>query len=245
MIDMIFSTVQSGSQLKLFGMWHICLLLFSFTALNYMVKHQKQSIFFEKTSTLFVLTLQLLVYGWYIIGPESLWLKGLPLYTCRLVLYLFIAGIFFGNKTCIKLGSYWGFYGGIAGLIFPTIFKYPFPHILQITTPILHVYIMLVSGNYLFVKKIGMDKKDTKMCCYVSVALLTFNLIFNIIFDANYTSTFKMPMHLVNLGLDIPAAFCYIAVVSGYIAVTIFQHYVVDNYTKKREIAVTRVYDNK
>ena len=239
MMREMFTTIQCESSLHLLGLWHICLLVGSFTFLNWMVKYQKQNIFIEKISTLFILGLQIILYIWYIIGPESLFLKGLPLYTCRIVLYLFTIGIFCNNKFCLKLGSYWGFYGGIAGLIFPTIFKYPFPHILQITTLLLHVYIMLISGNYLFVKKIGSTRDDVKMCCIITTILLTINTIINFIFGTNYTSTTRMPLHLINLGITIPVQFCYLAVVLGYIIVTIFQHWVVGKVNSKYDPIIT------
>ena len=44
----MFATIQSESGLHLLGLWHICLLVVSFTFLNWMVKYQKQNIFIEK-----------------------------------------------------------------------------------------------------------------------------------------------------------------------------------------------------
>ena len=229
MMRCMFATIQSESGLQLLGLWHICLLVGSFTFLNWMVKYQKQNIFIEKISTLFILGLQIMLYGWYIIGPESLFLKGLPLYTCRIVLYLFTIGIFCNNKFCLKLGSYWGFYGGIAGLIFPTVFKYPFPHILQITTFALHIYIFLLGSYYLFVKKIGMNLKESTWCCKITAGLIMFNAVFNAIFETNYISTRRMPAHLINyIGLNLPDWLCLPSVIIGYIIVTYFQYWAVN-----------------
>ena len=232
MLNSLFSTVQCESSLRLFNLWHVIVFYGSFAILNYMVKHKKESEFIEKLSTIIMLLAFGVLYTWYHFSPENLFLKGLPLYTCRIVPYLFAIGIFFNNKFCIKLGSYWGFYGGIAGLIFPTIFKYPFPHVLQITTVFLHIYIMLLSGNYLFVKKIGMTKSDSKMCCFITTGLLIFNTIFNMIFDTNYTATFKMPAALIKIGINIPASLCLLAVITGYILITMLECFVVDRYTK-------------
>jgi hypothetical protein len=44
-----------------------------------------------------------------------------------------------------------------------------------------------------------------------------------------------MPLHLINLGINVPIQFCYLAVVLGYIAVTIFQHWVVGRVNSKYE----------
>lgn len=236
LLNNMFCIVQCVPEIKLFGIQHLIIFTGSaiafFLMIHYKIVNEKTE-FLEKASTIFVLFLHIILYTWYLFSPENLILKGLPLYTCRLVLYLYIAGIFFNKKTCLKMAVYWGFYGGIAGLIFPTIFKYPFPHILQIATVTLHVYIFLLSGHYLFVKKIGMDKQETIMCCKYTTILLTFNTLLNMLLGTNYTSTFKMPAHLVNFGIDFPDYLCYPVVVIGYIIVTIFQCWVVTKYEEK------------
>ena len=232
MFNTLFSFIN-GEGLQTFTTWHYILLILSFTCLNYMIKHQLENKTVEKVATIVVWIFQLNLYGWYIVGPESFWRLALPLYTCRTVLYLFTIGVFFNNKFCLKLGSYWGFYGGIAGLIFPTMFKYPFPHILQITTILLHVYILLMSGNYLFVKKIGSTESDVKSCCVITTLLLIFNTIINVIFGTNYTSTTRMPVQLMMIGIKIPPYLCCAAVIIGYLFVTVFQHFVIESYTKK------------
>ena len=232
MFNTLFSFVN-GEGLQTFTTWHYILLIISFTCLNYMVSHQLENKTVEKVTTIVLWIFQLSLYGWYIVGPESFWGLALPLYTCRIVLYLFTIGVFFNNKFCLKLGSYWGFYGGIAGLLFPTMFKYPFPHILQITTILLHAYILLMSGNYLFVKKIGSTKSDVKTCCVITTLLLIFNTIINFIFGTNYTSTTRIPVQLLMIGINIPPYLCCAAVIMGYLFVTVFQHFVVESYTKK------------
>ena len=232
----LFSVVQCEPEITLFGFYHIMVLIVSFTSfwaiLHYKPKFDK----FEKVakvSTVLVIALHVILYTWYHFSPENMLLKGLPLYTCRLVMYLYVPGIFFNKEKYLKLAAYWGFYGGIAGLIFPTVFKYPFPHIIQISTVMLHIYIFLVSGYYLFVKHIGATEQDTISCCKVTVALLTFNTILNIFLGTNYTSTFRMPQHLINSGINLPDFLCYPAVVVGYIVVTIFQYWVINKFEGK------------
>jgi uncharacterized membrane protein YwaF len=144
-----------------------------------------------------------------------------------MVLWLFVLGIFFKKEKCLKLATYWGVYGGIAGLIFPTVFKYPFPHILQIATVTLHVYIFLVSSYYLFVRKIGMTLKDTIWCSTFTAVYILVISIFNGIFGTNYISTTKMPAHLINyVGLNLPDWLCLPSVIVGYVLATFFQWWV-------------------
>lgn len=232
MLETLFSVVPCESQIHLFGLVHLTFLVSSIILAFFMIKYKKESVFLEKLSTLIVLGMHLILYGWYYFSSESFIIKALPLYTCRMVLYLYIGGIFFKNKFCLKLATYWGFFGGIAGLLLPTMFKYPFPHILQITTLMLHVYIFLLSTNYLFVKKIGMDKEDTKMCSICTVGFLMFTTVFNMIFGSNYTSTFKMPAHLINFGFKVPTGLCFTVVTVGYLIAIFIQHIVVEKCTK-------------
>jgi uncharacterized membrane protein YwaF len=143
-----------------------------------------------------------------------------------MVLWLFVLGIFFKKEKCLKLATYWGVYGGIAGLVFPTVFKYPFPHILQIATIVLHIYIFLIGSYYLFVKKIGMTLKDTVWCSLITASYILIISILNSFLGTNYISTTRMPAHLINyVGLNLPDWLCLPAVILGYIAVTFFQYW--------------------
>lgn len=237
--NIVFAMDMCEPQIHIFSWYHLLIFLGVFGVFHIIIHNQKVNKFTEfmaRFSTILILILQLILYGWYIISPESLFLKGLPLYTCRLTLFLFVIGIFFKKEKCLKLASYWGVYGGIAGLIFPTVFKYPFPHILQITTFALHIYIFLLGSYYLFVKKIGMSLKESHWCCKITSMLIIFNSIFNSIFDTNYISTRRMPAHLINyLGMNLPDFLCLPSVIIGYIIVTYFQYYVVNKCLKYYE----------
>lgn len=226
----LFAIEQCTPQIHIFSWYHAVLFFGAFALFHIIIHNQNDSLKRDriaKICTIFMLILQFILYGWYIVSPESLILKGLPLYTCRLVLYLFVLGQFFGKERCLKLATYWGLYGGIAGLVFPTIFKYPFPHILQIATVTLHVYIFLVSSYYLFVRKIGMTLKDTIWCATFTTVYILVISIFNGIFGTNYISTTKMPAHLINyVGLNLPDWLCLPCVIVGYVFVTFFQWWV-------------------
>lgn len=249
-INNLFSFEKCESILHLFSWYHLLIFFGSiamFHYINHMQKINKNTELIAKVSTIFVAILQVILYIWYWLSPiESLFFKGLPLYTCRMVLWLFVAGIFFKKEKCLKLASYWGVYGGIAGLIFPSIFEYPFPHILQITTIVLHVYIFLLGSYYLFVKKIGMSLKDSHWCCKITAGLIMFNSIFNKIFNTNYISTARMPAHLINyLGLNLPNWLCMPAVIVGYIIVTYFQYWAMNKTIKITEERRNRMKSNE
>ena len=236
----LFAFEQCDPQLHLFSWYHALVFFGPLLVFHIMIRKQridKHTEFIAKISTVLMAILQIILYIWYIFSPvESLFLKGLPLYTCRLVLWLFVIGIFFKKEKVLKLASYWGVYGGIAGLVFPTIFKYPFPHILQLATVILHIYIFLLGSYYLFVKKIGMNLKESTWCCKITAGLIIFNAIFNAIFETNYISTRRMPAHLINyVGLNLPDWLCLPSVIIGYIIVTYFQYWAVNKTIEYQE----------
>ena len=229
-INNLFAFEKCEPVLHLFSWYHLLIFFGSFVVFHYINHTQKINENTEriaKASTICMAILQVVLYIWYLLSPiESLFLKGLPLYTCRLVLWLFVLGQFFGMKKCLKLATYWGVYGGIAGLLFPTIFHYPVPHILQIATIVLHIYIFLLGSYYLFVKKIGMNLKDSNWCVRITTGLIIFTAIFNGVFGTNYISTNKMPAHLINyLGINLPSWLCMPAVILGYAIVTYFQYW--------------------
>ena len=238
--NVVFAMEQCEPTIHIFSWYHLLLFLGVFAVFHYMIHFQRineRTELMARISTIFMLVLQFILYGWYIIAPESLFLKALPLYTCRMTLFLFAIGIFFNKEKCLKLASYWGVYGGIAGLVFPTVFKYPFPHILQMATVILHIYIFLLGSYYLFIKNIGMNLKETSWCCKITTGLIVFNAVFNVIFETNYISTRRMPAHLINyLGMNLPDWLCLPSVIIGYIAVTYFQYWVVNKTIKYYEI---------
>ena len=244
--NVLFAFEKCEPILHLFSWYHLLIFFGSFAVfhyINHMQKINKYTEFIAKASTICMAILQVILYIWYLLSPiESLFLKGLPLYTCRMVLWLFVCGQFFGMKKCLKLATYWGVYGGIAGLLFPTIFHYPVPHILQIATIVLHIYIFLLGSYYLFVKKIGMTLKDSHWCVRITTGLIIFNAIFNSIFGTNYISTNRMPAHLVNyLGMNLPDFLCLPAVIIGYIAVTYFQWWVSNKTIKYMEEKKNRI----
>ena len=115
-------------------------------------------------------------------------------------------------------------------MLLPTIFDYPFPHVLQITTFYLHIYLFLISTYYLFVKKIGMDKKDLKMCSKFTVWFLAFVTAVNVKLGSNYSATLKMPGVLLKLGISFPIGFCFIVVTVGYLVAIYLEYKLINKY---------------
>ena len=115
-------------------------------------------------------------------------------------------------------------------MIFPTIFKHPFPHIQTITVLLLHSNITLAGTYYLFVEKIGMTKQELIKCCVWTTLFLIFVSVFNIITGSNYAATTRLPAHLINFGINVPASLCSITVISGYLFITVCEYLLINDY---------------
>lgn len=217
MFDVIFSTVKGEAGFHLFNTTHIMIMVISAILAYVVVKVNKVSRKFEILLTIGILFILACLYIWYIIGdPEELITRGLPLHTCRFGIILLSIGIFFKKDKLIKLGSYWGLFGGSLGMMMPAIDRYPFPHILHITSFAMHVYLLLIAVYMLFVKKIGMNKDDYKMCVKYTSLFLISTFIINLILGSHYSYTTRMPSALMKLGFIFPHIVCFIIVMVFY-----------------------------
>lgn len=229
----MFSIVSTPSNIHLFGVIHLLVLVTGLVTAYLIIRRNKTSKIFEILPTIIMLIAYICLYTWYYFSPESFLLKGLPLYTCRIAVYILAIGIFFNKKQCLKLGVYWGLFGGFFGLLLPTIFDYSFPHILQISTFYLHIYLFTTAVYYLFVKKIGMNKEDLRMCCKSTIIFLSLAHIVNIILNTNYVATFKMPGVLLKFGINFPSSLCFLIVVTGYLIAIVTQFYILKKIFKE------------
>lgn len=236
MFDIIFSTVRGDAGFHLFSAGHIAIMITSLILACIVVKINKVSRKFEIGMTIGILFILACLYVWYINSdPEEFIFRGLPLHTCRFGIILLSIGIFFKKDTLIKLGSYWGLFGGSLGMMMPAIDKYAFPHILHITSFAMHIYLLLIAVYMLFVKKIGMNKDDYKMCIKFTSGFLTFTFIINLLLDSHYSYTTRMPLALMKLGFTFPPIVCFVLVIAFYMILGILEYALLNFKNKKKQ----------
>lgn len=235
MLNSIFSIVPSGETISMFGLTHLSSLFIGLIMAYFIIKRNKENDFLIKLSTIGMLLIFICFYAWYHFSPLNIFVKALPLYTCRLSAILLAIGIFCKHQSSLKLGSYWGLFGGFFGLICPTIYEYPFPHLLQIYNFYLHLYVFLVSTYYIFVKRIGMNKKETKSCCISTGIFLAVAHITNIMLGSNYSSTLSTPSGLLKLGITIPTSVCLTLTISSYLIAIVLQYKLIKKYEEIKE----------
>lgn len=236
MFDIIFSTVRGDAGFHLFSAGHIAITITSLILACIVVKINKVSRKFEIGMTIGILFILTCLYVWYINSDlEEFIFRGLPLHTCRFGIILLSIGIFFKKDTLVKLGSYWGLFGGSLGMIMPAIDKYAFPHILHITSFAMHIYLLLIAVYMLFVKKIGMNKDDYKMCIKFTSGFLTFTFIINLLLGSHYSYTTRMPLALMKLGFTFPPIVCFVLVIAFYMILGILEYALLNFKNKKKQ----------
>ena len=235
MFEQFFSIVPTKSTIRTFGATHLLFLSLGLLIAYFVVKHNKKGTKLIKFFTIIMLLMNIGYYVWHYFSPLSVIKIALPLYTCRISVYLLAIGILFNYKSALKLGVYWSFFGGFCGLLFPSIFDYPFPHFLQIINFYLHTYIFAVASYYLFVEKIGMTKKDTKFCCICTAIFLTIAHVTNLMINSNYSATMRTPGALLKVGITIPSGICLISVIVGYSLAIIVQHKLIEKLELNKE----------
>jgi len=147
-------------------------------------------------SSIVLISNQVCYYSWYLFRQNNLLQDGLPLYHCSIAIILIIIGTIFRKDTLIKFGSYWGLFGSVFGILFPTCFQFSFPHITQLSHFSCHIFLLLMSTYYLFVNNLGMTKNDYKKSIIFTICynVLVFN--FNLIFCSNYAFVNELPFDI-------------------------------------------------
>lgn len=237
MLEQLFSIVPTEATIRTFGITHLIIVFIGLLIAYTVAKSNKKGTKPIKFFTVIMLLMYVGYYTWHYYSPLSIIKIALPLYTCRISIYLLALGILFNVKPALKLGVYWSFFGGFCGLLFPTIFDYPFPHFLQINNFYLHIYIFTVATYYLFVEKIGMTKKDTINCGICTAVFLTIAHVTNMILGSNYSATMRTAGALSHLGVFIPPNICLIATIIGYLIGIIVQYKLVNKLINNKEAA--------
>lgn len=139
---------------------HLLLLCISVIGCIYILKFKRSNRIIELIVGCTLLIQQIVLYSWYILTHYNTISDGLPLYHCRIAILSLALGLIFKKDFLIKVGSYWGILGSISALVVVNLDKFSFPHLTQFSYFIGHIFLLWGVVYTLFVKKIGMTKKD-------------------------------------------------------------------------------------
>lgn len=186
-----FTTNTGDISFILFGKVHIVLLIIALLGSINILINKKENRNFELLLGSVLVFQQISLYSWYFSSNYNILTEGLPLYHCRIAILFTGLGMLFNKNTLMKFGAYLGIFGSISALLFPGIDPFVFPHITQFSYFIGHIFLLWASLYLLFVKNVGMSKKDfNNALIFVNIYhVLMFILNSNISSNYGYMNT--------------------------------------------------------
>lgn len=151
---------------------------------------------------------QLILYSWQLGSSYFRWDMSLPLYHCRIAIWLLIVGVLADKKTVLRAGMYWGIAGAFVALAFPDLYAFSFPHYTNFQFFIAHIGMGWLIFNLLADESIKISRRDTRKVLLISTfyncGLFVFNLLMQKSFpgtDYGYTLSFPdyIPVRLAPL----------------------------------------------
>lgn len=179
-----------------------------------------------KMAALILLVDQVVLYLWQFLSgyfnPEL----SLPLYHCRICVWLLILDLLFGLKALRPIWVYWGFLGSFFAMAFLDLYRFDFPHYTNFQFFIVHDLLAWIIFYVIFAMDYRFEKEGLKRALLVTtlynVALVLFNGICNGSFITqpdmlyNYGYMAYPPGSLKDLALSLPPFVFNLIMLVGY-----------------------------
>lgn len=211
-IRYFFRGGQEDYYFKLFGLPHIIHLIIAVAVVIHILKINRDNRRFELVIGVTLLIQQIVLYSWYLGANFKVITEGLPLYHCRVAIIALSLGLIFNKDVLTKIGAYWGFSGSILALIVVRPDGFYYPHITLFSFFIGHYFLLWGAVQILFVKKIGMSKKDYYFMLKFTTGYHIFIFFVNNILGANYAYMASSPIGFASNWGAIPYALLVITV---------------------------------
>lgn len=208
MIKEFFST-ERGSvpffHFKLFGFWHILLLLFLIGGLLFIYYRKDQLKKWnrnEKKSRIamasILLSNMLIYYGSKIIEGTWNFKVHLPLHFCFISGFLFMFALYTNNKKLFRTTYFFSFAGPLPAILLPDLtcgmdrfifWQFFISH---------HIFLLFSVYTY-YVLDWKIEKGDAKRAFFHANIIFALVFLFNQIFKTNYIMTENLPAHVIKL----------------------------------------------
>lgn len=150
-------------------------------------ENEKRRNRFRKVLGFTLIAQQSLLYLWYFTSGNFTLGETLPLYTCRIAIFLCIGMLLTESYKCFELAYFWGIAGGIMALMTPDTSGFGFPHIMFVQFFVGHGG-MIISIIFMI---LVYEYKPTKESVYRTSkwTLLYFAIVgtLNYLVDGNYS----------------------------------------------------------
>lgn len=199
-----FRAIEDGVPLKLFSPVHLVLLAIYIIGIIFIAK-KKFGLNDEKRNRKFLIVLasillidQIVLYAWQLGSGYFRMDISLPLYHCRLAVWMLIIGVLLDNRKIKVIGIYWGTMGSVMAMVMADLYKFQFPHYTNFQFFIVHIIMGWIIADLLFVTKDSITKEDNKFVVIFTnvynVLLVAFNLLMvKSLPDINYGYMIGMP----------------------------------------------------
>lgn len=215
-----FRSQEDGYIFRQYGGYHIILLLIYILGMaliitkSFGIEEKNKNDKFLKLLAAILLLDQIILYAWQFASGYFRMDMSLPLYHCRLAVWLLIAGIFTDDRLVKILGAYMGFMGSSIAMIIPDLYNFSFPHYTNIQFFLVHILMGWVVVDFIFVEKLFVKKEELKKVLFITnsfnVFLLAFNMYLRPTFnEVNYGYILSPP---ANLPVEVPG-YLYVVIV--------------------------------
>ena len=211
-IRYFFRGGQEDYYFKAFGLPHIIHLIIAVAVVMHILKINKGNRKFELFIGFVLLLQQAILYSWYLGANFKVITEGLPFYHCRVAIIALGLGLIFNKELLTKIGAYWGLSGGILAFVVINTDGFYYPHITLFSYFIGHYFLLWGAVYALFVKKIGMSKKDYHFMLKFTTGYHIFIFFVNKALGANYAYMASSPIGFASNWSAIPYALLVITI---------------------------------
>lgn len=153
-MDLIFTTKKAQNlSFPFFSMNHIIpliIIVISIMSFLHFKGHiKKRAHVYKKIIGGIILSQQIFLYTWYVIGRTAILTEALPLYICRVITLFIVISFLFNQPQFHSIIFYLGSIGSVIALLLPDTSGYLFPHIMYDQFFITHG-LMLVSVFFIY-----------------------------------------------------------------------------------------------
>lgn len=187
-----FRGVTDQMPLTAFSFTHI-MLLGLFALVLYLLargtNNLRDSLKAKKLSHLMAVVLlidQVVLYAWQFGSGYFNLEQSLPLFHCRIAVWLLIFGVMFKRDRLLKVGMYWGLIGALIANLVPDLYPFKFPHYTNFQFFICHMTMGWLIIHLLFNQKIKVSRDDTRHVLLITNLYNTLLFAFNLVMQVHY-----------------------------------------------------------
>ncbi|MDO5734589.1 MAG: TIGR02206 family membrane protein [Eubacteriales bacterium] len=206
-IKYFFRGIEDGMPFEFFSFPHLLAILILFSGAVWIIKNQKrlsqskEGPILIKSIAVFLLITQLLKYFWDIASGHFNLDIGLPLYPCRIAIWLLLLSTLFKRKSTWPLAFVWGLLGSIVATIIADPYPFVWPHYTNLEFFTTHIGMGWLILLQIVIYKPRFEKQQIRALISQTNIFLLLSWLCNVVlnfhgYDVNYAYLFAPPEFL-------------------------------------------------